>query len=41
MRGPAPKLTDGEVLTIEIVGEFLGTDTGKGLYGYFRRHYAA
>ncbi len=23
-RGPAPKLSDAEVLTIEIVGEFLG-----------------
>jgi hypothetical protein len=26
-RGPAPKLSDAEVLTIEIVGEFLGIDT--------------
>jgi hypothetical protein len=24
-RGPAPTLSDAEVLTIEIVGEFLGT----------------
>jgi hypothetical protein len=38
-RGPAPKLSDSEVLTIEIVGEFLGIDTDKALYGYFRRHY--
>ena len=38
--GPAPKLSDAEVLTIEIVGEFLGLDTDKALYGYFRRHYA-
>ena len=26
-RGPAPKLSDAEVLTIEVVGEFLGIDT--------------
>jgi Transposase DDE domain len=39
-RGPTPKLSDAEVLTIEIVGEFLGIDTDKALYGYFRRHYA-
>jgi hypothetical protein len=25
-RGPAPELSDSEVLTIEIVGEFLGID---------------
>ncbi len=39
-RGPAPKLSDAEVLTIEIVGEFLGLDTDKGLHLFFRRHYA-
>jgi Transposase DDE domain len=39
-RGPAPKLSDSEVLTIEIVGEFLGLDTDKGIHRYFRRHYA-
>jgi hypothetical protein len=38
-RGPAPELCDSEVLTIEIVGEFLGIDAEKGLYTYFRRHY--
>lgn len=38
-RGPSPKLSDSEVLTIEIVGEFLGIDTDEGLYEYFRRHY--
>ncbi len=38
-RGPAPKLSDAEVLTIEIVGEFLGLDTDKGIYSFFRRHY--
>ncbi len=38
-RGPKPKLSDAEVLTIEIVGEYLGLDTDEGLYAYFRRHY--
>jgi hypothetical protein len=38
-RGPTPKLSDFEVLTIEIVGEFLGLDTDKGIYRFFRRHY--
>ena len=40
-RGPSPELSDSEVLTMEIVGEFLGIDTDEGLYAYFRRHYAA
>lgn len=39
-RGPEPTLRDSEVLTMEIVGEFLGIDTDKGLYLYFRRHYS-
>ncbi len=39
-RGPAPKLSDAEVLTIEIVGEFLGIDTDKDIHLFFRRHYA-
>ena len=39
-RGPAPKLSDAEVLTIEVVGEFLGLDTDKAIHRYFRRHYA-
>jgi hypothetical protein len=39
-RGPAPKLSDAEVLTIEVVGEFLGIDTDKAIYLFFRRHYA-
>jgi hypothetical protein len=38
-RGPKPKLSDCEVLTIEIVGEFLGIDPDQGLYAYFRRNY--
>ena len=38
-RGPDPKLYDSEVLTVEIVGEFLGIDTDKGIYLFFKRHY--
>src|SRR3954451_12963849 len=37
-RGPAPVLADSEVLTVEIVGEFLGLDTDQGLHAYFRRY---
>ncbi len=39
-RGPTPTLCDSEVLTIEVVGEFLGIDEDTELFGYFRRHYA-
>lgn len=39
-RGPDPVLDDREVLTIEIVGEFMGIDTDKGIFLFFRRHYA-
>jgi hypothetical protein len=39
-RGPAPTLCDSEVLTIEVVGEFLGLGEGTELFAYFRRHYA-
>jgi hypothetical protein len=38
-RGPQPTVSDAEVLTIEIVGEFLGIDTEAGLYRFFRRHF--
>jgi hypothetical protein len=39
-RGPKPVLSDGEVLTIECVGEFLGIDTDKGLYEHFCRYWS-
>lgn len=39
-RGPAPVLADSEVLTIEVVGEYLGLDQDQALYAFFRRHYA-
>src|SRR3954451_21552502 len=37
--GPAPVLADSEVLTPEIVGEFLGLDTDQGLHASSRRHF--
>lgn len=39
VRGPLPKLSDAEVLTIEVVGEFLGMDTDEAIFRYFREHY--
>jgi hypothetical protein len=39
-RGPQPILHDSEVLTIEIVGAFLGMSKDKDVFLYFRRHYA-
>ena len=38
-RGPEPRLTDAEVLTMEVVGEFLGYDQDVAIYHYFRRHH--
>jgi hypothetical protein len=40
-RGPDPRLHDSEVITMELAGEFLGIDTDKGIWQYFRRHHAA
>lgn len=38
-RGPKPQLSDSEVLTLEVVGEFLGLETDTGIYAFFRRFY--
>ena len=38
-RGFAPKLTDSEVVTMEVVGEFLGLETDVGLWKYFNHHW--
>jgi hypothetical protein len=38
-RGPRPVLADAEVLTIEVVGEYLGLDRDAELFAHFRRHY--
>ncbi len=37
-RGFEPKLSDSEVITMDIVGEFLGKDTDTGIWRYFKEH---
>jgi hypothetical protein len=39
-RGPDPTFCDSEVLTMEVVGEYLGLEQESRLFAYFRRHYA-
>ena len=39
-RGPQPVLADSEVVTMEVVGEYLGLEQDQALFAYFRRHYA-
>jgi hypothetical protein len=39
-RGPAPKLADAEVLTMECMGELLGMDCDKHIFAYFARHWS-
>jgi len=34
-----PKLSDAEVITMEIVGEFIGRDADKDIHQYFRLHW--
>ncbi len=38
-RGRHPGLTDSEVITMEIVGEFLGYDCDKSIWTYFKHHW--
>ena len=38
-RGPLPRLADSEVITMEIVGEYLGLNTEKAIYQYFSMHW--
>lgn len=38
-RGFAPKMSDAEVITLEIIGEYLGLDKENQLFSYFRRHH--
>jgi hypothetical protein len=38
-RGPAPLLADSEVITMVVVGEFLGLDHDTAIYRYFRREH--
>jgi hypothetical protein len=39
-RGPRPVLADSEVLTMEVVGEYLGLAQDSAVFAYFRQHYA-
>lgn len=39
-RGPTPVLDDREVLTLEVVGSYLGLVHDSALFAYFRLHYA-
>lgn len=39
-RGFQPNLTDSEVITMEIVGEFLGHDEDKHIWQYFKEHWS-
>jgi hypothetical protein len=38
-RGYQPKLSDPEIITMELVGEFLSIDTDKGIWQYFGQHW--
>jgi hypothetical protein len=38
-RGFEPALSDIEVITMEIVGEFISFDTDKGIWKYFKTHW--
>jgi hypothetical protein len=40
-RGPAPVLADSEVLTMEVVAEFLGIDQDSAILAYFQHHHQA
>lgn len=38
-RGPQPRVADSEVVTMEVVGEYLGLAQDCALFAYFRQHY--
>jgi hypothetical protein len=38
-RGPMPKLSDSEVLTMEVVGSYLGISQDEALLAFFQEHY--
>ncbi len=38
-RGPMPKLSDSEVLTMEMVGSYLGISQDEALFAFFQEHY--
>ena len=39
-RGPQPKLSDSELITMEVVGEFLGKDCDEDIHSYFQTHWS-
>ena len=39
-RGPQPRLHDSEVLTMEVIGAYLGLECDQAIYRFFTRHYA-
>ena len=39
--GYAPKLTDSEIITMELVGEFLQMNTDSQIHQYFKQHWQA
>ena len=39
-RGPMPKLTESEVVTMELVGMYLGLSRDQQVFDYFRRNSA-
>lgn len=38
-RGFAPALSDTEIITMQIIGEYLGLDTDKAIWMYFKNNY--
>jgi hypothetical protein len=39
VRGPMPKLTDSEVIMMEVLGTYLGFSQDQDVFDYFRHHY--
>jgi hypothetical protein len=39
--GPHAYLADPEVLTMEVIGSWLGLEQDKALFDYFRRHWTS
>lgn len=40
-REPEPSLADSKVITMEIIGEYLGLNTDTAIFAFFRSHYQA
>jgi hypothetical protein len=38
-RGPTATVSDSEVLTMEVVGEYLGLEPDAAIFAYFRRYW--